>query len=83
MIEITKVYSKQAWKVMIHERCEGVKIRVLVLKEGKLPRANINLLVQVVKGQGGGLLTRDLMLAADSCWTHDSGSSGVCASQKC
>ena len=23
------------------------------------------------------------MLAADSCWTHDSGSSAVCASQKC
>ena len=49
LIEITKVYWKQAWKVMIHERCEGVKISMLVLKDGKLPTANINLLVQVVK----------------------------------
>ena len=49
MIEITEVYLEKAWKVMIYERYEGVKIRVLVLKEGKLPRANINLLVQVVK----------------------------------
>ena len=36
MIEITEVYWEKAWKVMIYERYEGVMIRVLVLKEGKL-----------------------------------------------